>query len=422
MVSARGGRSFGVGVWPRPGGAAPARTSPIVPSREVHPTRPSPIRPPSAPREEHPPREEPVERRKVTAQRRDVAPPGRRIFDGLRRLRCRASPTSAPPTRSRSPPSGSTAPRSRPRTCAPASTAATAAWPPRQGTLCTLARWTRAQAAHQLRPLAGGRRLLPRGAASGSRPKPSGSSPREEGKRFAFPWGSAPASCTLTVTLRATARAASCSPHGPAPVGRTPRARALWGRGHGGQRRGMGRRLVRRPLRGRALAPAPRAAGSSPAGPAFGVAHVLRGGGWMSRPRDTRVTARSWGSPNEAGSERWFPVRQRLVRIRERAGSCRTAGLDGHSQVANGPISGYSARSRRPLEPRHSAASQNAPPPPEAAQPRPARAHLPLAPPGSAGRKRQHGPHADGLFAGHPLHVLQQPLPAEEAEGRWSPS
>jgi len=39
----------------------------------------------------------------------------------------------------------------------------------------------------------------------------------------------------------------------------------------------------------------------SPSGPAFGVAHVLRGGGWMSRPRDTRVTVRSWGSLNEAG-------------------------------------------------------------------------------------------------------------------------
>ena len=40
---------------------------------------------------------------------------------------------------------------------------------------------------------------------------------------------------------------------------------------------------------------------ASPRGPAFGVAHVLRGGGWMSRPARTRVTARSWGSPNEAG-------------------------------------------------------------------------------------------------------------------------
>jgi formylglycine-generating enzyme required for sulfatase activity len=45
----------------------------------------------------------------------------------------------------------------------------------------------------------------------------------------------------------------------------------------------------------------PAAAVPSAAGPAFGVAHVLRGGGWMSRPRETRVTARSWGSPNEAG-------------------------------------------------------------------------------------------------------------------------
>jgi formylglycine-generating enzyme required for sulfatase activity len=44
----------------------------------------------------------------------------------------------------------------------------------------------------------------------------------------------------------------------------------------------------------------------SPAGPAFGVAHVLRGGGWMSRPRETRVTTRSWGSPNEAGSNVGF--------------------------------------------------------------------------------------------------------------------
>lgn len=127
------------------------------------------------------------------------------------------------------------------------------------------------------------------------------------GQKSRYPWGSAPASCTLTVTLMSNRAGVSCSPRGPAPVGSHPKGASVFGVE---DMSGNVEEWVADWYADRyeLVAPLPASGGavSSPAGPAFGVAHVLRGGGWMSRPRETRVTARSWGSPNEAGSNVGF--------------------------------------------------------------------------------------------------------------------
>jgi formylglycine-generating enzyme required for sulfatase activity len=127
------------------------------------------------------------------------------------------------------------------------------------------------------------------------------------GQKVRYPWGTAPASCTLAVTLLSNRSGASCSPKGPAPVGTHPKGQSVFGVE---DMAGNVEEWVADWYADRyeVVAPSPGSAGPvpSPAGPAFGVAHVLRGGGWMSRPRETRVTARSWGSPNEAGSNVGF--------------------------------------------------------------------------------------------------------------------
>jgi formylglycine-generating enzyme required for sulfatase activity len=124
------------------------------------------------------------------------------------------------------------------------------------------------------------------------------------GQKNRFPWGSNPPSCTTAVTLVSNRSGASCSPHGPASVGTHPKGASLFGVEDmaGNVEEWVAdwyadRYVVQLPQQ----VPTP-----APAGPAFGVAHVLRGGGWMSRPRETRVTARSWGSPNEAGANVGF--------------------------------------------------------------------------------------------------------------------
>jgi formylglycine-generating enzyme required for sulfatase activity len=127
------------------------------------------------------------------------------------------------------------------------------------------------------------------------------------GQKSRYPWGTSPASCTLAVTLVSNRSGASCSPRGPAPVGSHPKGQSIFGVE---DMAGNVEEWVADWYADRyeVVAPQPGSSGPipSPAGPAFGVAHVLRGGGWMSRPRETRVTARSWGSPNEAGSNVGF--------------------------------------------------------------------------------------------------------------------
>ncbi len=133
------------------------------------------------------------------------------------------------------------------------------------------------------------------------------------GQRARYPWGSAPASCVTTVTLVSNRAGVSCSPRGPASVGSHPRGASIFGVEDmaGNVEEWVADWYADRyelvaPLPS-AGAPLPSQGGlPSPVGPAFGVAHVLRGGGWMSRPRETRVTARSWGSLNEAGSNVGF--------------------------------------------------------------------------------------------------------------------
>ncbi len=117
------------------------------------------------------------------------------------------------------------------------------------------------------------------------------------GRSKLFPWGTAYPNCTLAVTLLNNRAGVSCSARGPAIVGGHPKGASYFGVE---DMAGNVEEWVADWYADRyEVRQQPRP--SSPSGPAFGVAHVLRGGGWMSRPRETRVTARSWGSPNEAG-------------------------------------------------------------------------------------------------------------------------
>jgi len=118
------------------------------------------------------------------------------------------------------------------------------------------------------------------------------------GQRTRYPWGSVPPTCLLAVTLMTNFSGASCSPQGPAQVGTHPRGASPFGVEDvvGNVEEWVADWYADRYEVEPSLAAAP-----SPRGPAFGVAHVLRGGGWMSRPRDARVTVRSWGSMNESG-------------------------------------------------------------------------------------------------------------------------
>ena len=118
------------------------------------------------------------------------------------------------------------------------------------------------------------------------------------GRQRFFPWGSTPPTCAIAVTLINNRAGVSCSTRGPAAVGAHPKGASSFGVE---DMAGNVEEWVADWYADRyEVRPQPRPT-MTPSGPAFGVAHVLRGGGWMSRPRETRVTARSWGSPNEAG-------------------------------------------------------------------------------------------------------------------------
>ena len=118
------------------------------------------------------------------------------------------------------------------------------------------------------------------------------------GRQRFFPWGSTPPTCAIAVTLLNNRAGVSCSTRGPALVGAHPKGASSFGVE---DMSGNVEEWVADWYADRyEVRPQPRPT-MTPSGPAFGVAHVLRGGGWMSRPRETRVTARSWGSPNEAG-------------------------------------------------------------------------------------------------------------------------
>jgi formylglycine-generating enzyme required for sulfatase activity len=110
------------------------------------------------------------------------------------------------------------------------------------------------------------------------------------------------------VTLSNNRTGISCSPQGPLPVGLRPKGASVFGVE---DMAGNVEEWVADWYADRyEVQLSRRTAVPSPTGPAFGVAHVLRGGGWMSRPRDVRVTARNWGSPNESGPSVGFRCAQ----------------------------------------------------------------------------------------------------------------
>jgi formylglycine-generating enzyme required for sulfatase activity len=102
-----------------------------------------------------------------------------------------------------------------------------------------------------------------------------------------FPWGSA-ASCTNAITLVNEQSAKSCAPR-PSRVGVHPAGGSVFGvQDMSGNVEEWTSDWYTESL------------GPGPA-PRSGAAHVLRGGGWLSTPMQSRTTSRDWGSALEAG-------------------------------------------------------------------------------------------------------------------------
>jgi sulfatase modifying factor 1 len=102
-----------------------------------------------------------------------------------------------------------------------------------------------------------------------------------------FPWGSA-ASCGSAVTLVNDQTGKSCGTR-PARVGSHPAGASVFGvQDMSGNVEEWTADWYSESI---GVGPAPRA----------GAAHVLRGGGWLSPPSQSRTTARDWGSAVEAG-------------------------------------------------------------------------------------------------------------------------
>ncbi len=100
-----------------------------------------------------------------------------------------------------------------------------------------------------------------------------------------YPWGNT-AACTNAVTLVNEQSGKSCAPH-PAHVGSHPGGASVFGV----QDMSGNVEEWTADWYAELLGPSPRA----------GAAHVLRGGGWLSTPSQSRTTSRDWGSALEAG-------------------------------------------------------------------------------------------------------------------------
>jgi formylglycine-generating enzyme required for sulfatase activity len=107
-----------------------------------------------------------------------------------------------------------------------------------------------------------------------------------------YPWGTGP-NCAAAVTLINEQSGKSCSKR-PARVGTHPGGSSIFGVQDmsGNLEEWTSDWYVE--LLG--PGPAPRA----------GSAHVLRGGGWLSTPMQSRTTSRNWGSALEAGANVGF--------------------------------------------------------------------------------------------------------------------
>lgn len=102
-----------------------------------------------------------------------------------------------------------------------------------------------------------------------------------------YPWGNSPPSCGVAATLARDTTATSCSGKRPAKVGSHGIGASPYGVHDliGNVEEWVADWYVESP------GTAPRA----------GSSHVLRGGGWLSGPSQSRATSRNWGSSVEAG-------------------------------------------------------------------------------------------------------------------------
>jgi formylglycine-generating enzyme required for sulfatase activity len=109
----------------------------------------------------------------------------------------------------------------------------------------------------------------------------------------AYPWGVAGGGCGSAVTLINEASAKSCAVR-PARVGTHPGGASIFGVQDlsGNVEEWTADWYVE------LLGPGP--------APRSGAAHVLRGGGWLSTPSQSRTTSRNWGSALEAGANVGF--------------------------------------------------------------------------------------------------------------------
>ena len=112
------------------------------------------------------------------------------------------------------------------------------------------------------------------------------------GLAASFPWGGG-ASCANAVTLVNDQSGRSCAVR-PARVGTHPSGASVFGLQDmsGNVEEWTGDWYVE------SLGPGP--------APRAGAAHVLRGGGWLSAPSQSRTTSRDWGSALEAGPNAGF--------------------------------------------------------------------------------------------------------------------
>ncbi len=104
-----------------------------------------------------------------------------------------------------------------------------------------------------------------------------------------FPWGGAGGNCSAATTLIHEATGRSCSPEGPKEVGAHPSGASLFGVLDLSGNVEEWTRDYYTPTVG------------SGSAPLSGASHVLRGGGWLSPPSQSRTTSRNWGSALEAG-------------------------------------------------------------------------------------------------------------------------
>lgn len=121
-----------------------------------------------------------------------------------------------------------------------------------------------------------------------------------------FPWGDEAPDCSRAISTKGEKTAESCGRDGPLPVS-TSRGRSPSG---AADLAGNVAEWVADFYDHRHASPGP-APDADPRGPTTGGSFVVRGGGWQSPRSHLRVTARSWASAAERGSNVGFRCAKR---------------------------------------------------------------------------------------------------------------